>query len=156
MKKQTTGTPNPMHAAQERAKKKGRPLLDMHPAEMNAVFDELGLENNFGLLQNARRGGSPAVVAVAFLRGPDHEGGVAVLRELEEGDGVGIECIDEFIAEIQRVGLLLPQETIYRKVLQVVDAEEVPADRVAELEAIIAHRVEVEAEVRAKLKKRRK
>ena len=53
----TGKTPNPMHQAQERAKKKGRPLLDMHPAEMNAVFDELGLENNFGLLENARRAG---------------------------------------------------------------------------------------------------
>ena len=104
---------------------KNKPLIDMSKTELRTTFDEFGMNNDFGLLKEARKGGSPCRVAVAILRGPNIEGGIVVLRDLEHGDNEGIRYIDDFIARIQRVGLLLPGETLTRKLLQVVETEEV-------------------------------
>jgi hypothetical protein len=106
-------------------KDKNKPLVEMSKTELRTTFDKLDMSIDFSLLEEARKGGSPCRVAVAILRSPNIDGEVVVLRDLEHGDNEGIRYIDDFIVRILRVGLLLPGETLTRKLFQVVEAEEV-------------------------------
>lgn len=109
-------------------KRRNKPFVEMDRHEFEATFDELGMQNNFETLQAARRGDpDPFSIAVATLRGPSLPAdGVAAFRSsMEYGDDDGTRFIDEWIAEIQRVGLLLPGETLTRTLLRVTATEEI-------------------------------
>lgn len=95
------------------------PLLSMSRDDLNDTFAAIGLGINHHMLCNARRGeGQRLTLAVALLE--TAEGVRIVTADMEHGDGVGIEFVDNFVDECARTpGMLATGESIRREVWSV-------------------------------------
>ena len=87
------------------------PLVAMSRAELEEAFDEIGQDETAEMLNEARTNKEPMVIAALILRRPGQPDGL-VTYTAEYGDGEGERSINEEMACIRRLKLLLPGETM--------------------------------------------
>ena len=90
-----------------------KPLIDMEPEEFQDTMDQIGINLNRKILEDARKEDSDIVLALAILDIPG-VGSRVVTYDAEYGDNCGNQHIDDFIRACKKYKMLNPGEILRR------------------------------------------